>query len=140
MSAYSERSMTSEAASAQIVRFEDECLRLEEMLRDFEHEKKSTRWTPLVGVVLAVPSVLLAPWAPYLVLVCAAVVMGVWRYLIFGHVNERTFQLEMAREEVQRLRAGGMLDASQDEMKPEESAHAFPAKSGVKPLQLWQKR
>jgi hypothetical protein len=132
--------MSPKAVNAQIARFEEECERLLEMLADFDGERRATRWTPLVGLGLSIPSYWVRPWAPALVLICALVVMGVWRYLIYGHVNERSFQLGKVREELVRLRAGGAIDAAEDPPALSEVTRSFPQRRGVKPLSLFQKR
>jgi hypothetical protein len=88
-----------------IPKYEEEVRRLREMLEEFKRERRQTRWVPLVGAVLSVPTVLWKPWAPLLAFACALVVMGTWRYLIYGHVNERSFQLGLALKELRKLRA-----------------------------------
>lgn len=97
--------MTTAMSDDLIQKYEEEVSRLREMLEDFRKERLQTRWVPLVGAVLSVPTVLWKPWAPLLSFACALVVMGTWRYLIYGHVNERSFQLDRARRELKKLRS-----------------------------------
>jgi hypothetical protein len=130
----------SDERDAQIARFEEECARLEDMLREFAQERRLTNYVPAIGFVLAAPTYWWRWWAAPLIFVCAIVMAGTWRYLLYGHVNERTFQLEKAREELGRLRAGGAVDAAEDvPLVRSEAERAFPAKVGVKPLSLFGK-
>jgi hypothetical protein len=88
---------------AQIQKFEDEIVRLQEMLDGFKTENRQARYVPLVGLALAIPSYFWKPWAPALVMACAFVMTGTWWYLVYGHVNERTFQLEQLRLELAKV-------------------------------------
>jgi hypothetical protein len=111
---------------AQIRKFEEEAERLKEMLASFKDERKQARYVPLVGLALAIPSYFWKPWAPALVLVCAFVMMFTWWYLIFGHVNERTFQLEEIEAEIARAREllNNPEAAQKAAAKAEEAARA----------------
>lgn len=102
----------------QIQMFEEEALRLREMLDGFRQEQKQTYYVPLVGLVLAIPTYFWKPWAPLLVFVCAVVMMGTWWYLIYGHINERTFQLERIDKELERARELAANPAAAQEEAP----------------------
>jgi hypothetical protein len=88
----------------QIAMYEEEAIRLQAMLDSFRDEQKQTYYVPLVGVVLAIPAYMWKPWAPALVLGCALVMMVTWWYLIYGHINERSFQLDRIGKEIARAR------------------------------------
>jgi hypothetical protein len=105
---------------AQVQKFEDEIVRLQEMLEGFKTEDRHVRYVPLVGLALAVPSYFWQPWAPALVMACAFVVMGTWWYLIYGHVNERTFQLEQLRLELAKVGKASMHFANDSSPDPEK--------------------
>jgi hypothetical protein len=88
----------------QIAMYEEEVVRLQAMLDGFRAEQKQTYYVPLVGAVLAVPTYAWKHWAPALVFGCAVVMMVTWWYLIYGHINERSFQLERIAKEIARAR------------------------------------
>jgi hypothetical protein len=88
----------------QIAMYEEEAIRLQAMLDGFRNERKQTYYVPLVGAVLAIPAYAWKSWAPALVFGCALVMMVTWWYLIYGHINERSFQLERIGKEIARAR------------------------------------
>jgi hypothetical protein len=105
---------------AQVQKFEDEIVRLQEMLDGFKTENRHARYVPLVGLAIAIPSYFWKPWAPALVMACAFVMMGTWWYLIYGHVNERTFQLEQLKLELAKVGKAAARSAEASDPEPEK--------------------
>jgi hypothetical protein len=85
--------------------YENEVLRMDEMLREFEQEKRQAVWSPLVGAVVAIPAYLWRPWAGAFALFAGVAIMGCWLYLTFGHIIERRYQRKLTLHELATLRA-----------------------------------
>jgi hypothetical protein len=93
-----------ETLDERIRKYEGEVARMDEMLAEFEQEKRQAVWSPVVGAVVAIPAYFWRPWAGAFSLFAGVTIMGCWLYLTYGHIVERRYQRTLTLREIATMR------------------------------------
>lgn len=83
----------------EIERWGAEIERLREMIESLRRQQNNLIWFVKLGPLFALPTFLLAWWAPFLVLAFAFTTYGTGQYFSWGHLVDRRAQLRWATKQ-----------------------------------------